>query len=114
MSHVYRIESIHGDGTEYVNTSREADQCRPGGELPESVTRVDAAGECNRLERYVRETERFAQSVRLLLEQLRDECSVEVITGTAIGRKVNQFLADNPLPAATAADRDGQRSYGGG
>jgi hypothetical protein len=110
MAKVYRVGSLYG--TEYFNTVREADRCKPGGELPESVICVDAAGECNRLERYMEETERFSQKVRLLLEELRDVCPVEVTHNTEAGRRANKFIVENPLPPATSGDRDGQRSYG--
>jgi hypothetical protein len=112
MGNVYRVDSHYG--TEYVNTAREAERCKPGGEEPESVVRVDAAAECNRLERYLEEAERRERSMRLMIEELRDVCPVEVIHGTGIGRQVNKFIANNPLPSADSADRDGQRSYGGG
>ena len=110
MANVYRVGSIYG--TEYFNTAKDADKHKPGGEEPESFVRVDAAAECNRLERYVEDAERFSSRLRLLLEELRDACPAEVIHGTEVGRRVNKVIAENPLPPATSADRDGQRSYG--
>ncbi len=110
MRHVYRIGSMYG--VEYANTAREADRCKPGGEEPESVLRVDAAGECNRQERAIVEAERTICALRMLLEDLRNVCTVEVVHGTEAGRRANKFITDNPLPPATAGDRDGDRSYG--
>jgi hypothetical protein len=114
MGKVYRVSSVHGNGVEYFNTARDADRCKPGGEGPESVICADAAGECNRLERYCAEEEKLKWLFRYLLEELRDICPTDVIHGTEIGRRVNKVIADNPLPPADAANRDGQRSYGTG
>lgn len=111
MAKVHRVGSVNA--VVYFNTAREADRKKPGGEEPESVTRVDAAAECNRLERYVEEAERRTALLRFLLEELRDVCPVEVIHGTEIGRRVNKLIANDPLPPADSAHRDGQRSYGG-
>jgi hypothetical protein len=110
MAKVYRIGSPYG--TEYTNTAREADRVRPGGEEPESITRVDAAGECNRLDRMIDEAERTIRCLRMLLEDLRNVCPVEVTHKTDAGRRANKFISENPLPPADAADREGQRSYG--
>ena len=110
MGKVYRVGGVYG--TEYFNTAREADRCKPGGEEPEEVICVDAAGECNRLERYVEAAERFGRTLRLLLGELRDAYPVELIHGSEIGRRVDKFIAENPLPPADSADREGQRSYG--
>lgn len=111
MSKVYRVASIYG--IEYCNTAREADRCKPGGESPESVTCVDAAGECNRMEREYQQLEQMYDKVRYMLEELRDVCCpVEAMFKTEIGRQVQSFIKENPLPPATDANRDGQRSYG--
>lgn len=110
MAKVYRVESLYG--TEYFNTAREADRHKPNGEEPEGVVCLDAAGECNRLERDMESAERSIRGMRLMIEQLRDACPVELIHETQIGSKVNKFIADNPMPPADSADRDGQRSYG--
>lgn len=112
MSNVYRVGSLYK--TEYFNAAKEANRCRPGGEEPESVECVDAAAECNRLERSTEKIEQFGNSARLLLEELRDICPDDVINETEIGRRVSRFLEENPMPPATSADRDGQRSYGTG
>jgi hypothetical protein len=84
-----------------------------GSEASGSVIRLDAAGECNRLERDIEGIERLNQSMRMMLEELLGECPVELVHETAIGRRVQKLISDHPLPTATAGDRDGQRSYAG-
>jgi hypothetical protein len=108
---VYRVGSVHG--TEYCNTAREADRCRPGGEFPESVICLGAAGECNRQERHIVEAERTINRLRILLRDLVSECSWDTIYKTEAGRAAKKFVQEHPLPPEDAADRDGQRSYGG-
>ncbi len=110
MGSVYRVGSI--DIEEYFNTAREAGRFKPYDEEPESFVKVDAAAECNRLSRMVDETERRLVSVRLMLEELLGVCCPDTVDGTDIGRRVQRYLADNPLPLAGSADRDGGRSYG--
>lgn len=110
MAFVWRVGSYHG--TEYFNTAREAGRCKPGCEEPESFSRVDGAAECNRLEIYIENAERTSNRLRLMLRDLLGICPVETVHGTEAGRNALEYLAKNPLPPATAADRDGQRSYG--
>ena len=110
MGKVYRVGGIYG--TEYFDTAKEADCCKPGGEEPEEVVRLSAAGECNRLNRMVDETEERLHSVRYLLEELLMVCDPQTVADTEAGRKAQKYIVDNPLPPATSADRDGQRSYG--
>lgn len=112
MGKVYRIGSIHG--TTYVNTVREANAEKPGGEEPESVDCVDSAGECNRLNRMVDETERRLESVRYLLAELMEDCPSDILFNTKAGKAAFDYMAANPLPVVTCADRDGGRSYGTG
>lgn len=112
MAKVYRIGSIHG--TTYVNTAKEANAEKPGGEEPESVDCVDSAGECNRLNRMVDETERRLDSVRYLLAELMECCPSEILFNTKAGKDAFDYMAANPLSAATSGDRDGGRSYGTG
>lgn len=111
MANVYRVESIHGDGTEYYSTAREADRARPGGERPESIIRVDAAAECNRLERYADAEEARARTFRYVLGELLDACFDGAADSPAI-RRARKIVADHPLPPADAADRGGPQSYG--
>jgi predicted transcriptional regulator len=110
MGNVYRVGSLYG--TEYFNTAKDANRFKSGDEHPESIIRLDAAGECNRLERYTEEAERATRTVRWLLEELRNVCPTEIIHETEIGRRVNKFIAENPLPPADSCDREGERSYG--
>lgn len=107
MVHVYHIGSIYGDG--YVSTLREVKRARPGGELPDSFSRVDAVAECNKFLRVVDDLEKEANAARLLLQKVADarDVSVELLS------EIDIYFAANPMPPATAADRDGQRSYGG-
>jgi hypothetical protein len=112
VSRVYRISNPCG--TEYVGTAREADRCKPGGDEPDSTVAVDAAAECNRLVRYLDETEARLGRVRWMLQELLEACPPQTVAETAIGRRVQQYVADNPMPRADAAHRDGERSYGGG
>lgn len=109
MSNVYRVGSMYG--TVYFNTVREADRCKPGGEEPESVERLDAAEECNRLTQDAEAAERTINGLRMLLEDLLGVCPDDVFE-TPSGQRARKFVEDNPLPPATGADRDGQRSYG--
>lgn len=110
MGHVYRVGSMYG--TEYFNTAKETDRHKPGGEKPESVRRVDAARECNRLNRLLDETERELNRLRHMLRELLEECHPNGVAETEIGRRVQQYFNANPVSPATSADRDGQRSYG--
>jgi hypothetical protein len=112
MGKVYRVGSHYG--TEYFNTRREADRCKPGEEEPESFECVDAAGECNRLERMVDETESRLNQLSCMVRELLEVCPPETVDGTEIGRRAQRYCIDNPLPPATCATRDGQRSYGSG
>lgn len=109
MGKVYLVTSLYGD--EYFNTVREVNSHKPGGEEPESVDRLDAAKECNRLLGYADDMELKFWQARSLLDELvytADPNSSGVVD------RVTAFLEANPLPPATAADRDGERSYGGG
>lgn len=110
MSFGYRVAGI--DDVQYFGTRREAERYKPGGEEPESVDRVDAAAECNRLERYVEEAERIRAVFRVVLEALLELCPTEIVYGTDTGKRAVKLLAEYPLPVATSADRDGGRSYG--
>lgn len=112
MGKVYYVGSIYKEV--YFNTAKDCRRCKPGGEEPESVEVLDAAEECNRLMQDVRDAERTITSLRMLLEELRDVCSMDLLEGIFAGRRVCKFIADNPLPPADSADRDGGRSYGGG
>lgn len=107
---VYRVGSVHG--SKYVNTSREAGQCRPGGEEPEIVDALDAAAECERLAKDVDDAERTIDGLRMLLADLVDVCPLDVIQTTEAGKRAARFIEKNPLPPATAAERDGCRGYG--
>jgi len=110
MPIVYRVGGIFG--TEYFGTAREADRYKPGGEEPETFHRIDAAGECNRLNRMVDETERRLDSVRWLLAELLEVCDPQTVSGTEAGRKAQAYIVANPLPRADSSERDGGRSYG--
>lgn len=112
MGKVYRIGSMFG--TTYVNTAEEARSEKPGGEEPESVIRVDSAGECNRLNRMVDETERRLETVRYLLSELMEDCPSDIFLNTKSGKSAFNYMAANPLPVVTCSDRDGGRSYGTG
>lgn len=107
MGNVYRVGSMHG--TEYFATAREADRCRPGGEEPESVTRLNAATECGRLRDEAERQENLFWAARSLLDEL---AAWVPSMPDGLARRIDAFLTANPLPAVTCADRDGQRSYG--
>src|SRR5690348_11403286 len=87
MGKIYRVGSFYE--TQYFNTAKEADKFKPDGEEPETFVRVDAAAECNRMQRYMEESERLWWRARKLLEELRNASSVEVVLYTDIGRQVN-------------------------
>lgn len=112
MSKVYRIDSIYE--TVYVNTAREANRCKPGGEEPESVDCLDAATECNHLQEEIYSIERTVFALRMLLEELHDSLPRHILKELVAGQQLDKFITDNPLPPAGSADRDGQRSYSGG
>jgi hypothetical protein len=111
MSKVYRIGSMYG--TEYVNTAKEANRCKPGGEEPESVERLDAAEECARLAKDVEDAERSINAVQMLLEDLCGVCPPDVLESTEAGKRASKFIKAHPLPPAGDGNRDGQRSYAG-
>jgi len=90
-------------GSSYFNTAKEADRYKPGGESPESFTRVDAAGECNQLAAQIDDLERELNVVRGMLYRLWTDNSKE---------DIEAYFEANPMATATHADRDGQRSYG--
>ena len=110
MPNVYRVGSIYG--TTYFNTAREADRHKPGGEEPEEVIRLDAAGECNRLSRYLDVEEQMSERLRYLLYELAERCEPGILSGTDVGRQVQKMMRERPIATATAAERDGGRSYG--
>lgn len=110
MSNIYRVDSLYG--IEYFGTSKEADRSRPYGEQPESVQRLNAADECNRLREEADDIERDMNTARLLLAELLDVCPNEIIEQTAAGRNASKFIDEHPMTAATCAERDGDRSYG--
>jgi hypothetical protein len=56
----------------------------------------------------------YARKMRLLLEDLSELNPRTDPRETNAWRRVLKFVADNPMPPATAGDRDGQRSYGTG
>lgn len=109
MSNVYRVGSMYG--TNYFNTAKEAVRCKPCGEEPESVERLDAAEECTRLHKSCNDMESDAVTLRRLLRCLTDVCSDDVLA-TDDGKAALAYLAKNPAPPADAANRDGGRSYG--
>ncbi len=111
MSKVYRVGSVYG--TTYFNTAKEADRDKPGGEEPESVQRLDAAEECNRLAKDVDEADRTIWALRTLLEDLVHACPSDVLRTTEAGRRASKFIKDHPLPSADSCERDGGRSFGG-
>ena len=108
MAGVYRVGSL--DVVEYFNTAREAERFKPYDEDPEEFVRLDAAGECNRLERALGETERCLEHVRRLLAELMEVCE----TDTAEYRAALAHFTNMPLTPATAADRRGGGSYATG
>ena len=110
MGQVYRIGSVYG--TQYCGTIKEADRCKPGGEEPETFLRLDAADECNRLNRMLDEAEARINRLRNLLASLLDVCDPLVVAETGAGRAAQRYVSENPLPPADCADRDGRRSYG--
>ena len=110
MANVYRVSSI--DETNYFNTSKEALRCKPYGDEPEEFVRLDAAAECNRLNRMVDQMERSVANMRYLLQELIGVCDPETVAGTDIGRRVQKLIADNPPPPATASDRHSGGGYG--
>lgn len=109
MSKVYRVGSLYG--TTYHNTAREAARKKPGGEEPESVDRLDAAAECDRLHALAGEWESLFGEARVILIDLVDALGSDARL-LEPGRRAAAFVASHPLPPATAGDRDGQRSYG--
>lgn len=111
MGSVYRVGSVYG--TTYHNTAKEADRQRPGGEQPESVDRLDAAGECSLLfAEAVRQEERYF-AARLMLQDVCDCFLAEDDEDRRTMEAALKFLRDNPAPAADSAERDGGgRSYG--
>lgn len=113
MGKVFKVVSMHGDEV-YVGTQKEADRHRFGGdELPEEVEKLDAAEECNRLQKEIDDCLRSIRALRNLLGDLVDMCPEEVLD-TPSGQRAYRFIKANPLPPADSADRDGGRSYGGG
>ncbi len=111
MSKVYLVDSLYE--TVYFNTVKEAGRYKPGNEEPESVERLDAAEECNRLLRDVDDGARTIRALRMLLEDLVNVGHSSDLQGTQAWKRVVKFVEENPLPPADSADRDGQRSYGG-
>lgn len=110
MARVYQANSIYE--TVYFNTSKEAMRYRAGGdELPESIERLDAAEECNRLLKCIDDAEGDYNAARMILDELFDICSANVRC-SSVGKRAADFIAAHPLPPATANDRDGGRSYG--
>lgn len=89
-------------------------RCKPGGEEPEMVDKLDAAAECTRLNTLLDEQERKTHRIHHLLSELVDQFPDLPLLSRPTGRAAVKFLEDNPLPPATAADRDGGRSYGSG
>lgn len=110
MGRVYLVNSLHGD-VQYTNTSREASRAFPDGY--ESLSMLDGAAECNRLAAEVEEAEDRTRKLRLFLEDLVNITPGKV-EDSDVWQRVLEFCEKNPLPPATAADRDGERSYGGG
>ena len=112
MSKVYRVAGV--DSVEYFNTAKETNRCKPGGDEPESVECFDAAAQCNLLDRTIDETERRLNRVRMLLAELIEVCPTAAVFSTRAGKNAFDYLQANPLPPATAGERDGGRSYGNG
>lgn len=108
---VYRVGSLYG--THYFNTVREANKCRPGGEEPESVDKINAAEECARLDGEIEAADKTISGLRLLLHDLVDSYPNGLPMSSEAWRRVVRFVNENPLPPADSADRDGQHSYGG-
>ena len=111
MGSVYRVSSM--DWTEYFNTRRDAEGCKPFDEEPEELLKLDAASECNRLERANCEIERAFNHVRRLLADLMEVCD-EPTSGSHAYRAALSHFATNPLEPATSAERRGGGSYGTG
>jgi len=110
VSHVYRVGSLYA--TEYFNTSKEAFRFKPGLEEPESLVRLDAAAECNKLDRMLDETETRLARLRYMVGEFLEVCPSDVIANTEAGRQIQRYCIDNPVASATCADRGGQQSYG--
>ena len=100
MGNVYRVGSIYG--SVYLNTWKEADRCKPGGEEPESVERLDAAEECTRLMKDADDAERTINHLRMLLEDLWDVCPLKMIETTVAGRRANKFIMGAGREEATS------------
>lgn len=90
MAHVYRISSPLG--TAYRHTARGADQCRPGGERPDEVARLDAAAECTRLHCALAQEEEARLALRALLREVRALCPG--LDGTEVGQRLDRLLGD--------------------
>lgn len=110
MATVYKACGL--DETVYFNTSREVMRHKFGGdEIPESIERLDAAGECNQLVDEIRQIESQYYRVRMLLDELCGICPSDILAKGS-GRRAAEFIAAHPMAPATAADREGERSYG--
>lgn len=111
MSHVHRINGYDRDT--YAATRRNAESIlRNGG--AESIDCVDAADECNRLARECDRLEAELDRVRYILSQLVDELHPAFVAEYSAARTAAEYVKAHPPAPATAADRDGGRSYGGG
>jgi hypothetical protein len=111
MASVYLVDSIYG--STYVNTSKEANRLRPGGEHPDAIVKKDAAEECNDLFLALAEANDKITSLRYLLNGVCESIPAEVLQKSEAGRLALKYAQENPLPPADAADRDGGRSYSG-
>lgn len=110
MPFVYRVASL--DEVHYFGTRREAERCKPYDEEPESLDRVDAAGECNRLNRMVDDAESRLARVRYMLAELLEACHPDTVADTRAGQEALRYITANPLPPADSAERDGGRGEG--